>query len=384
MPTDPQSKTRQSLLAAGLLGFLLLGAGQAVMGPALPVFQRLFSVDVATASWLISALGIGGFSGLVGLYFFGRYATPSRALAVMTVGAALIAVAPNFPTSVLACVVFGLGYGSVASQFNARILADFGIRGPSMLSLLNAGYSVGAIAAPLVFIALGSSPRLLFTLIAALTALSILISGKTGRSKPAVQAADIPSNFRFHFPILAFGLVGIGVEISLTGLGPTGLIRAGIDPERAAGLLSAFFVAFLAGRIVLTLLADRIPPFAIFIVATVGTALCALGCALISPEWFYPLTGLSAGLLFPGYFVTAVAMMGSDSRVAPVILATTQIGAVTAPLIVAHLVPYMGDHGFFWLMALTSGAISVVAIASYRQISCSAVGTGTRPASVSK
>ncbi|MEO8242019.1 MAG: MFS transporter [bacterium] len=368
MPSDPQTRTRQSLLAAGLLAFLLLGAGQAVMGPALPVFRKIFSIDLAAASWMISALGIGSFSGLVVLYFFGRFATPTRALLVMIAGAALIAASPNFPVSVAACALFGLGYGAVAAQFNVRILTAFGVRGPSMLSLLNAGYSVGAILAPLLFVTLGSNPRLLFGIIAALTALTIVITGKTGNTKTPPPAEGISSGFRFHLPILAFGLVGIGVEVSLTGLGPSGLIRAGIDPARAAELLSAFFVAFLAGRLGLTLVADRIPPFAIFIAAVLLTAVCAFACGAFDPAWFFPPMGFSAGLIFPGYFVTAAAKMGSDSRVAPVILATTQIGAVTAPLIIGQLVPQMGDRGFFWLIGGTSAAIGLIGLATYRRM----------------
>ena len=78
--------------------------------------------------------------------------------------------------------------------------------------------------------------------------------------------------------------------------------------------------------------------------------------------------GAAAGLLFPGYFVTAAARMGNDSRVSPVILATTQIGAVTFPLLIAQLVPLMGDRGFFWLVALTSTALGLIGLISFRRV----------------
>ena len=109
MTSKIQSPSRMNLLIAGLLGFILLGAGQAVMGPALPVFQKRFALDTATSGWLISSLGIGSFLGLVGMYFIGRHVTPRLALSVMAAGAALLAVSQGFLMSVLGGAVFGLG-----------------------------------------------------------------------------------------------------------------------------------------------------------------------------------------------------------------------------------------------------------------------------------
>ena len=367
MTNQALTPSRAPLLIAGLLSFILLGAGQAVMGPALPVFQKLFSLDTATSGWLISSLGIGSFLGLVGMYFIGRHVTPRLALSVMGAGAALLAVAPGFLPAVLGGAVFGLGYGSVAALFNARMLVAFGARGPSMVSLLNAGYSVGAIAAPLAFVASGSDPRLIFGIIAAATALTVLISGRAGGARAVVRTGG--GGFRFDLPILSFGLIAIGIEVSLSGLGPSAMIRAGIAPDDAARLLSAFFVAFLASRLILTLLADRVPPFAVFTAACLFTALCALGCAVISPAWFFAPMGFSAGLFFPGYYVTASARMGDDPRVAPVILATTQIGAVFTPLILAGVIPLMGDRGFFWIVAVSAAIMGLVALASFRWMS---------------
>ena len=300
------------------------------------------------------------------MYFLGRHVSPRLALIVMAAGAAGLATAPGFLLSVLAGAVFGVGYGCVAALFNTRILVAFGVRGASMVSLLNAGYSVGAIAAPLLFVALGSNPRLIFGIIAVLVALTIVISGQAGGGGTQTPAGG--GRFRLDLPILAFGLMSVGIEVSLAGLGPSAMIRAGIPADRAAGLLSGFFVAFLAGRLVLTLLADRVPPFAVYTSACLFTALFALGCATIGPDWFFMPMGLSAGLFFPGYFVTASLRMGDDARVAPVILATSQIGAVFVPLGLSQLIPALGDRGFFWLVTVAAGLLGLVALAAYRRM----------------
>lgn len=367
MQTETAPDIRLPLLFAAMASFMLLGAYQAILGPVLPVYQSLFSIDTATAGWLISSLGIGSFIGIACMYFVGPHVTPRTALGAMALGAALLALAPNWLTVLGGGVFFGIGYGSVAALFNARIHAAFGLRGPSMVSLINALYSVGAIAAPLIFVWLGSDPHVIFWIIAAFAALTILASGPAGRAK-AVGVANT-SGFRLHFPILAFGMVAIGLEMCLTGLAPSAMIRAGIPAEQAAALLSAFFVAFLVGRLGLTVLANRVPPFAVYTAAVSFTALCAFGCAMFDPVWFYPPIGLSAGLFFPGFFVTATAKMGTDARVAPVILGTCQIGAVLAPLIVARAIAPMGDKGYFWLIGGVAGFVAIVALCCYRQMS---------------
>ena len=362
MPTTPD--IRLPLLFAAMASFIVLGAYQAVLGPALPVYQQMFTLDTATAGWLISTLGIGSFIGIAGMYFVGHRVTPRLALGAMALGAALLALAPGWITTLGGGILFGMGYGSVATLFNARIMAAFGTRGPAMVSLINALYSVGAIAAPLVFVALGSDPRVIFWVIAGIALLTIIASGPAGRAK-AVGVANT-SGFRFHVPILVFGALAIGLEVCLTGLAPSALILSGIAPQKAAELLSMFFVAFLIGRLGLTVLANRVPPFAVFGFALGFTALCALGCVFYDPVWFYPPIGAAVGLFFPGFFMTATARMGMDTRVAPVVLGTCQIGAVLSPLVVAALIPQMGDKGFFWLMAGSAGLIALVALAVYR------------------
>lgn len=364
MPTETPPDGRLALLFAAMASFALLGAYQAILGPALPAYQSLFNLDGAAAGWLISTLGIGSFVGIVGMYFVGSRITPRAALGAMGLGAALLALSPDWLTTLAGGTLFGVGYGSVAALFNGRILAAFGPRGMSMMALINALYSVGAIVAPLLFVWLGSDPKVMFWIITVLTAMTILLAGPAGRTKAA--GAVNRSGFRLHLPILAFGTIGIGLEASLVGLSISAMIREGIAADTAAALLSAFFLAFLLGRLALTLLAHRLPPFAIYVVAVSVTALCAVGCALFDPQWFFPPMGASVGLFFPGFFATATRKMGTDARVAPIVLGTCQFGVILVPLIVAQASLSMGDKGFFWLMAGIAGTVALLAMIFYR------------------
>jgi hypothetical protein len=167
---------------------------------------------------------------------------------------------------------------------------------------------------------------------------------------------------------MAFGAVAIGMEACLIGLGPSALIRAGVEEARAAELLSAFFFVFLAARVALIFVAHRVAPFVLFTLAMAGAALCALGTVFVSPAVFFVAMGAPAGLFFPGFYVTASGKMGEDLRVPPTIIAAGLVGGIGAPLIVAPLMAGMGDRGFFWLIAGVTLALSLAAILSLRRM----------------
>jgi len=359
-------RANAGLLFAGVATFVMMGAGQSLYGPALPAFSRLFNVSVAEAGVLVSAHWVGCFIGVGFMYLKGGTVTPRHALAAMAIGAAGVAALAGWWATIAGAVVFGIGYGMSTAVFNPRVLRAFGSKGPSMLSLLNATFGVGAIAAPLIFVALGSDPRWSFGLTAALAAVIWLFAGPAGRAG-AAPAGKVRA-FRPHVGILAFGAVAIGMEACLIGLGPTALIQAGIAEATAAELLSAFFVVFLLARVVLIFVAHRVEPFVLYTLAIAAAAVCALGSALISPSLFFVAMGAPAGLFFPGFYVTASGKMGEDLRVPPTIIASGLVGGIGAPLIVAPLMVGMGERGFFWLLAGVTLTLAAAAVLSLRRM----------------
>jgi MFS family permease len=306
-------RANAGLLFAGVATFVMMGAGQSLYGPALPAFSRLFGVTVAEAGVLVSAHWVGCFVGVGFMYLKGGIVTPRHALAAMAIGAAGVAALAGWWATIAGAMVFGMGYGMSTAVFNPRVLRAFGDKGPSMLSLLNATFGVGAIAAPLIFVVLGSDPRWSFGLTAALAAVIWLLAGPASRSG-AAPAGEVRA-FKPHWGIMAFGMVAIGMEACLIGLGPTALIQAGVAEATAAELLSAFFVVFLLSRVALIFIAHRVEPFALYTGAIAVAAVCALGSALISPAVFFVAMGAPAGLFFPGFYVTASGKMGEDLRV---------------------------------------------------------------------
>lgn len=352
------------LILAGVATFVMMGAGQSLYGPALPAFSRIFGVSLAEAGVLVSAHWVGCFIGVGYMYLRGGSITPRHALAAMALGAAGVAALAGWWATIAGAVVFGVGYGMSTAVFNPRVLRAFGTFGPSMLSMLNATFGIGAIAAPLIFVWFGSDPRWSFGLTAALAVAIFTVAGPAGRVAAAPETAPRP--FRPHWGIMAFGAVAIGLEACLIGLGPSALIRAGIGETRAAELLSAFFLVFLVSRVVLVFVAHRIAAFRLYLLAVAAAAVCAIGAVFGPPGLFFVAIGAPAGLFFPSFYVTASGKMGEDIRVPPTIIAAGLVGGIGAPLILAPLMAGMGERGFFWILAGVTVALTLAALLAQR------------------
>lgn len=355
---------RFALLVSGLISFVALGSSMAITGAAVPVYERMFAIPTATAGLLVSALWLACLAGVVTMYFVSERMTPRMALSGMVLGAALLAVAPTWALVLTGAAVFGFGYGLSAAVFNARLLAAWGESGPSKVSMLNAVFSAGAIAAPGLFGLIGGDLRPVFWAMAGLSALGWVLSGKAGQVG-LVRRAEA-GGMRPHAPILVFALLGVACEASLAGIGPSALIRTGVSEDKAAALLSLFFIAALVARVGLVLFGRLLGDFTVYVVAVAWASVCALGAAVISAPFFFPLIGVSAGLFFQGAYVPAARKMGADPRVSPIILGVGLVGATLGPVFFARTMDLLGSHGFFWLVAGMMAAATLAALTAWR------------------
>jgi hypothetical protein len=274
-------------------------------------------------------------------------------------GAGLIAAGPGFAATAVAVVIFGAGHGIATVIYNRRMLAIFGALGPSMLAFLNALFGAGAIAGPLVFVALGQDVRLAYGALAVLGVVAFAASFRVG----AMAQAAAAGRYAPHLPILAFGAVAIGIEASLIGLGPLALIARGAGETVAAGLLSGFFVAFLVGRTALVGFAHRIPPFTLYAGAMAGALGCGGVLAAGGPVWLFVPLGGFAGLFFPGFYVAGSALMGDDPRTGPTLIAAGLVGGIAMPFVLARVMGVWGDAVLFPVLAALMAAAALAALA---------------------
>ena len=354
-------KTHAALLFAGVASFILMGAGQSLYGPVLPAFSRGFGLDVSTIGLLISAHWVGCAAGVGVMFAMPTKVTPRHVLMLMLIGAALLAWAANFAVALAGGFFFGAGYGAATVVFNPRVLRAFGPRGPAMLSLMNAAFGIGAILAPLGYVALSSDPRPTFGICAALTAGVWLLAGRARETEADTGPAHIAA-FAPHWPILIFHAMAIAMEACLIGLGPTALIAAGLAETRAAELLSAFFIGFLVARLSLTFFAHLADSLWLGVAAVSLCGAASIFAATLSPAIGFVVMGFCAGAFFPTIFVAASATMKGHPRTAVAIIAAGMVGGIFAPLILSPVLPYLGDFGFFWVfgaLGLAMGAVGV-------------------------
>ena len=360
-------KANAGLLFAGIATFILMGATQALYGPALPAFSRGFGVSLGAAGLVIPAHWVGCALGVAGMFWHGAKVTPRHVIVLMGIGSVLMALGLAWPVTLLGAMVFGAGYGCATVVFNPRMLRAFGEPGTAMLSLLNATFGIGAIAAPLVFVALGNDPSYAFALCAVFAVAVWLGAGPASRAGAVVPDGPVKP-FRLHLPILSFAMVAIGIEATLIGLGPAALIAAGVTEVHAAQLLSLFFLTFLAARIALTFTAHLLPSFTLYTGAATLAFGVALWAAMVSPSLGFVILGACAGLFFPGGYVTATRKMGEDPRVAPSIIAAGLVGGIAVPLILSPFLGAMGERGFFWIIAALTGCLSLAAWINLREM----------------
>ena len=260
---------------------------------------------------------------------------------------------------------FGFGYGTATVMFNGRFLIGFGARGPAMVSFVNAIFGIGAISAPLAFVAMGSQTGLAFAVVAFLALATVLVSFPLPASEKIRGRAA--GRFRPHFGILALGMAAIAIEASLIGLGPVALIALGQSETQAATLLSGFFVSFLVIRLILAAFSNLIAPLNLLILALSGTGIACLVTVALSPATGFIALGACAGLFFPSYFVCATALMGSDARVTPTIISGGLVGGITSPLLIGLILSFAGETAFFWIvMALTLTAALIAFVFKVR------------------
>lgn len=340
-----------------------MGFGQSLFGPTLPEATRRFALPEGQAALLVTAQWVGSATGVAFMYFLSHRIVPRHALAFLAVGAVGLALQPLWSAMLSAAVVFGMGYGMAAASFNPRVMQAFGVRGASMVSMLNAAFAAGAIVAPLVFVWSGGVSAPVFAAMAMVLAMVWLAAAEAPGKASGGPMAEAQPGFRLDLPVLSFGVIGVGLEASLIGLGPTALVATGETEEAAAQYLSAFFVLFLACRVVLSVMAHRVAPFSIYCAAMLWTVVCA-GLAVAGHAGLaYVALGLAAGMYFPGYYLAAARRMGDDARVAPVILAFGLIGGIGAPFLAAGLMGGLGARGFFWLVLAASLPTALAALA---------------------
>lgn len=349
-PSAPTTNARM-LVAHGFAGFAVAGALQALYGPSVPALARLHDVLPSQAGAIVGAHAGGGFLALA-LAMAVPGITARHALLCVAAGAGAMALGPSFGVTLLGAALVGAGSALNSSVFNRRFLAELGSRGARMLGILNAVFAVGAVIAPLAFVAAGARIGPTYGALALCALLLALLARGGAAPEPG---APPPLGAALRRPaILVAGGLGVGMELSLQGFGPAALIAGGMEERTAAGWASAFFAAFLGARLALWWLADRIAPMRLLAGAMALGAVACAGAAtggwLAGPA--YALSGTTVAMTFPAYFVAASQRLGTAERISALVIAAGYLGATLVPAALSPLLAQIGVDRLFAVMAV--------------------------------
>lgn len=323
--------------------FILIGALQALYGPAIPGLREDFGLTPASAGLALSAHFLGA---LLGVLVFARWYArlPSRLLlaasyVAMAAGAAGFVLVDSWPVALGFAFVGGIGFGGIDYGLNHMFAIGFGERGTAMLNLLNAQFGIGSIAAPAVIAWLGpQSYPLVFLVVAGLTA-SLLFGIRGVReqtvsheSEDDVTAVASQRSFGVLAAFILFYVLNIGLESGVGGWETTHLEAVGYSLGTAAVATSAYWLAMTLGRFAIVPVTLRWSASRIVIWSSLGVLVCAV---LSVVPALAPFTYFGVGLFIAPIFPTGLAwlhqLVPNARRAGAYVVAASMVGGVVFP-----------------------------------------------------
>jgi fucose permease len=359
-----EAAAARPIIAFLCTAFVAVGLSFASIGPALPEFAAVAAMEVSSIGVLYSALFAGYLlSQITAALLLERSGTRVVilwAIGVFGLGTLGLAMAVNVVTLLAASMVLGIGYGFGTISINlvaSRLLVH---RPAFVVNLINVLYGVGTVIGPLItsWILRAGGPARWVPAVGGVAAVLLLPwafrvlphdgRGRVPEAIPVQRASAVPIG------VLLFGALVFmygGVESGFSGWAPTYLERTlGFTPADAALATSAYWLAYLAGRVVSTAVALRVGPAAVLQgalgVLAVGGFVLAVGVghpglttlALV-------LLGGATGPIYPSMF--GVVTQRFTDRAAFAVSAVSTIGcggAMLLPWVMGLTLPIAGGR----------------------------------------
>ncbi|HET7421122.1 MAG TPA: hypothetical protein VFL27_12145 [Candidatus Dormibacteraeota bacterium] len=358
-------------LAAVAANFLFLGMVVGAFGPLLVLLTRRFGVSLPVAGVTISVYFAGALLGVLASMRAARRVS-GRALvmtadAVAAVGCLAIAFAPAWPVFLAGVLVVGAGFGALVLGLNQLVAYSEGPRRAALLSGLNAAYSGGAVAGPLL-VALFAAQHFSELYAGAAILALLLVAGTSGIAGRLPFAGSRPGRPELTVVLftLAFVLY-VGVESGTGGWMASHLMSAGADSRTAAALTSAFFLALMTGRLLMALVPPSVTEAQVVLAgaacATVALALAASGA--VAPV-AYVMVGLAIAPIYPTGIVWLARLRPGDAHATAWLYPATAVGGIVGPGVIALVI---GRAGVGWTPVVLAGvAAGMLATFSYAAI----------------
>lgn len=354
-------------MLAGFLGYLVMGAMQAMYGPAFPGLLDRFAIGVDRVGDSVALHFAGSFvtiaaSGLA-LTRFGYRPVMRVGGVAMTCGALAVALAPAWGWVLAGAALGGVGFGLLNITFNLMMVRVFAPRAAPILNLQNALFGAGAVLGPLAVGLAGGTLRAPFLVLAALTAVvAVSVTWLPEPQRPEAAGRErVPWLAALGFMAMYFLYVAAEVGVASW---ETVHLTPSLGARDAAFATSGYWAAITVGRVLASPLSAVVRPATLVAGSTV-LALVGLGAAHVTSV--APVAYVGVGLAFAPVFPTGLAWLHRvfprrAEQVAPLVMASANLGPVATASAIGAAVAAFGPQIVPTLLALLVGTLVAVTV----------------------
>ncbi len=374
-----------ALTLAYYASFVLLGLGNAMLGPTIKPLAQNTGVDLAAISLAASAMAVGYLVGslLSGKLYDRLPGQPVIAGSLLAMGAvlALIPALSSLPLLIGAQIVLGLAASAVDVGCNTLLVWLHGARVAPYMNALHLMFGVGGYFAPVLAAAVlantGTVGWAYWT--AALCAAPLAIvhfflpGPRPGRAATTGAYAHAPLDHRRRLVLAVLVLFFVMIVAGEAGVFTWASSYAsayGADDVSAAAFPATFWAGFTVGRLLAIPVSARIPPMPLLIVNTLlcvagAAAMLAGGYEFARPSMF--IYGLGIGPLFATAISYAERNITLNGFATGLFLGGASLASILIPLLIGSLLEQSGPALLPGTM-LPIMVISLLVVLGLRQI----------------
>jgi fucose permease len=371
------------LLLTGFFAFTLLGALQAMYGPAFIALRSRFALSASEVGLIVSLSFLGGTLAIfvagfvIGWLGYRRLLVASAGL--VATGTLGIALAPSWALTLAATFIAGLGFGGIIMGLNTLFAGSFGTRGAAALNLLNAMFGLGAVTGPLVialFLPHAYAPAFALVTVAALGMLALFWRLELPRDEAPNAPQGEASLLLTLLGFIVMYFLYVGTEVS-TGSWIATHLTPELGEVRAAGVTSLFWVGLMVGRFLAAPLTIRVGAPQVVVGSS---ALAVVACTLAHLTPVAPAAYALAGLALAPIFPTGLAWLSAvfprrAARAASLVMACANVGGVLFPPLVGVTVDLASSHVIPSALLVLASACCLAAVSLWFRTRSSPLNT---------
>jgi len=365
-------RTPLSTIILSCLVFIALGILTAGVGPMLPDLASNTASPLEAVGSIFTAIFLGAFLAQIASGTLTDRLGPRPVLItgmlLMSAGMLGVTFSRALPVMLACGLLGGLGHGAVDISVNILSARVFNDRSVAAVNLVNFFFGVGAVAGPamasytigqwqtaipMIWIGVG------FVMVL-VPFIAIFLLSPQEKPIATIQASGTPF---FLSPLLLMAgvilFLYVGAESSIGGWTATYMQKTtSIPADKAALVVSGFWMALTLGRLVGSYLGTRWSPLylltACLFGSTAGGILLAVSTGAMLPTIAAVLViGFFFGPIFPTTFTISASLFSQASgKAAGLIVALASLGGMALPPIQGVVLTQFGANPSVWLIAL--------------------------------